>query len=189
MPKTDAATGPQADLLPLARPGSQVVLAGTWSQLEGSELLPVPSVRSSVLALESVLRDRLACGVLRGARAGWSGRRPVPGHSVYREPDGWAAVHRPALCRTAGVGHREPRAGGCGHPGLLLLRPTSWPAGVDAARSGLRTGSGSGWIPAGWDGAGRARAGGTGRNAHRLHRCADQAADRGRPVLPGAADA
>ena len=59
MPKTDAATGPQADLLPLARPGSQVVLAGTWSQLEGSELLPVPSVRSSVLDLESVLRDRV----------------------------------------------------------------------------------------------------------------------------------
>jgi len=58
MAETDAAAGPQADLVPLARPGSRVVAAGTWSHLEGSALPEVPPVRKSVLDLASALRDR-----------------------------------------------------------------------------------------------------------------------------------
>ena len=56
--ETDAVTGARAELFPLARPGSRVVVAGTWSHLEGSALPAVPSVRTSVLDLASVLRDR-----------------------------------------------------------------------------------------------------------------------------------
>lgn len=56
--KADAVTGPRTDLVPLARPGSRVVVAGTWSQLGRSALPAVPAVESSVVDLASVLRDR-----------------------------------------------------------------------------------------------------------------------------------
>jgi WD40 repeat protein len=59
MPETEAGAEPPRDPVPLARPGSRVVLAGTWSQLEGSALPPIPSVEDSVLGLASVLRDRV----------------------------------------------------------------------------------------------------------------------------------
>lgn len=57
-PRTEAGAEPPSDLIPLARSGSRVVLAGTWSHLEGSALPAVPSVEPSVMDLASVLRDR-----------------------------------------------------------------------------------------------------------------------------------
>lgn len=55
----EAVPGPRMDLVPLARPGSRIVVAGTWSHVEGSDLPAVPAVRSSVIDLASVLRDRV----------------------------------------------------------------------------------------------------------------------------------
>lgn len=57
MTETDAVAGLRPELFPLARSGSRVVVAGTWSHLEGSALRAVPSVRASVLDLASALRD------------------------------------------------------------------------------------------------------------------------------------
>ena len=58
MQETEASTERPRDPVPLARPGSRVVVAGTWSQAEGSALPAIPSVESSVLGLGSALRDR-----------------------------------------------------------------------------------------------------------------------------------
>jgi Caspase domain len=57
MAETDAIAGLRAKLIPPARPGSRVVVVGTWSHQEGSALPAVPSVRTSVLDLASAFRD------------------------------------------------------------------------------------------------------------------------------------